>query len=167
MAFDAARGEIVMTGGINDGKTWIWNGTDWAERVTVTPAPDLSGGPLAYDPDHQSVLAYAPNTSRTWRWDGADWSNVTPASMPVARFGAVMVADATEHVVSLIGGVAGGVPTGEHWIWDGSQWSPRAGGGATITYSGTAVFDSVRGEVVVAGGYLAGATLSTRTWLLR
>jgi hypothetical protein len=50
MAYDAARGEVVMFGGRNFsgpyGETWTWDGTDWTQQLAGSIKLTLrSGGP--------------------------------------------------------------------------------------------------------------------------
>jgi hypothetical protein len=69
MAYDAARGEVVLFGGWDGtllGDTWTWDGTTWTEEhpAISPPARILMG--MAYDPGrggaarrlerHQSLL---------------------------------------------------------------------------------------------------------------
>ncbi|MFO1078535.1 MAG: kelch repeat-containing protein [Planctomycetota bacterium] len=62
MAFDAARGRVVLTGGTGIGgyldDVWEWDGTNWLQRAPETTAPSpLSNSTLVYDRNrHRSVF---------------------------------------------------------------------------------------------------------------
>ncbi|HXA28539.1 MAG TPA: hypothetical protein VN193_07305 [Candidatus Angelobacter sp.] len=99
IAFDAARGDVVMFGGtgsyglLND--TWIWDGDGWhRQHPSVSPGP-RSGATMAFDPKTQRVVMLGGDVSghgampsgETWTWDGATWHLEHPLHDPQSRFG--------------------------------------------------------------------------------
>ena len=67
MAYDAARQEVVLFGGL-DGTgfplvdTWIWNGTNWTERHPA-PSPSSRYNPaVAYDGARKEVVLFGGST---------------------------------------------------------------------------------------------------------
>ena len=79
MAFDSARGKIVLHGGWGeDGKlydTWLWDGKEWTE-VAPEHSPDLAGPHMVYHAHRGTVFAMGVSSAggaRLWEWDGADW----------------------------------------------------------------------------------------------
>jgi hypothetical protein len=78
MAYDAARGVIVLHGGLDAAgqplrDTWTWDGKRWTPASTGGPA--AKGHVLVYDPAGARCLA-APGNGEVWAWDGAAWSLV-------------------------------------------------------------------------------------------
>jgi len=83
MAFDAARGVIVLYGGDETGDTWTWDGTRWT-RHTVPGPPARNVHAMAYDMRRQRVVLFGGGANRggmppygylndLWEWDGARW----------------------------------------------------------------------------------------------
>ncbi|MCP5520952.1 MAG: hypothetical protein H7A46_05335 [Verrucomicrobiales bacterium] len=92
MAFDAARGEMVLTTN-NTGETWTFDGTQWTRKHPATnPDPGVWVINMAYDPDSQLVVYFGgahvlPDWSeelqdKTWAWDGATWHSL-PGTPPL------------------------------------------------------------------------------------
>lgn len=84
IAFDAARGYVVLFGSNADpstcnpgvpGETWTWNGTTWTQLHPAV-APDECAGlgaTMVYDAAHQRDLVVCDCTFRaTWLWDGVN-----------------------------------------------------------------------------------------------
>jgi hypothetical protein len=141
MAYDAARGRVVLLGGytccslpfVTYADTWEWNGSAW---VDVTP---LFGGPggirdhaLAYNPGAQQVLLFGGSTAtglsaKTWTWNGASWTDITPTDpllSPIARSRHAMAYDDTRKVAVVFGGaLSGGGMGGDTWEYAGSEWT--------------------------------------------
>ncbi|MEM7204823.1 MAG: kelch repeat-containing protein [Planctomycetota bacterium] len=96
MAYDAARGVIVMFGGfdrdpygysIRYQDTWEFDGNDWSPKSSYSVPPARESHQLVYDPDagvcvltggHDGIM----NFGDVWHWDGSDWAAVTPAPAP-------------------------------------------------------------------------------------
>jgi hypothetical protein len=126
MAYDAARGRVVMFGGRDSSgnmtaDTWEWDGTTW---TNVTPA---SGSPpagyrgedaMAYDAERGRVVMVGPYSSSgggwvlsTWEWNGTTWTNMTPPSgSPPWRVSPSMAYDAARGEAVLFGGYVVTVP---------------------------------------------------------
>ena len=119
MAFDAARGQVVMFGGrAADGQllgdTWTWDGGSWTQQhPAVSPSP-RSQSVMAFDAAHGVVLLYGgfapgagPDTSRqTWTWDGSNWHQMTTAHSPAAT--GEMAYDAKRNQVIFVGAASFG-----------------------------------------------------------
>ncbi|MCG2681743.1 MAG: S8 family serine peptidase, partial [Kiritimatiellae bacterium] len=172
MAYDAARGQVVLFGGNTTGimnDTWVWNGSNWTQKSPATNPPARSSHAMAYDAARGQVVLFGGNSSSgvlndTWVWDGSNWTQKSPASSPPARFIHAMAYDAARGQVVLFGGNGN---LNDTWIWDGSNWSqkspllsPPAIGGHAMTY------DAARGQVVLFGGIsgLSGKLNDTWVW---
>ncbi len=91
IAFDAARGYVVLFGSNADpstcnpgvpGETWTWNGTTWTQLHPAV-APDECAGlgaTMVYDAAHQRDLVVCDCAFRaTWLWDGVNWAKADGA----------------------------------------------------------------------------------------
>ncbi len=146
VATDSAKGELVMFGGHSSVKsagagqptttamadTWVFNGSNWAQRLTVSaPSPRL-GHRMAYDAKRARVVLFGGNgndgkpLADTWTWDGNTWTPAMPVKSPPARSHHAMVYDSVHEVVVLTGGYGGGGPLvfDDTWSWDGTNWTP-------------------------------------------
>ncbi len=123
MAYDSARGRIVLFGGreqlglatgeVNDlGDTWAYANGDWTElNPATTPGPrQLSA--MAYDSVRDRMVLYGgftvgtdgitPTTkSDTWEFDGTTWTQVGDESVKLTR--PTMAYDAARNQTILLG----------------------------------------------------------------
>ncbi|MEB2322151.1 MAG: hypothetical protein OZ921_06535 [Sorangiineae bacterium] len=171
MVFDAARGTVVLFGGVDANNqfladTWEWDGATktWTD---VTPSGVSPTGrefhAMAYDAARGKVMLFGGHgadyvdLADTWEWDGLarTWTPVTVAVSPSLRTSPAMAYDAVRHKVVLFGGHGGGY-LNDTWEWDGAAktWTqltpaapPAARGGHAMTY------DAARGKVVLMGGF--------------
>lgn len=91
MAFDAARGEMVLVT-MTTMETWTFNGAVWTkETPATTPQPGVWVFNMEYEPQHQQVVLYGgeggswPATaypSNTWLWGGGDWALAQTTNSP-------------------------------------------------------------------------------------
>jgi PKD repeat protein len=171
MAYDSARGEVVLFGGslypsssLND--TWEWDGTNWVKRDPIAKPSARYAHAMAYDSRCGVVVLFGGydgnrSNSETWEWDGTNWTQKFPANKPSAQAWHAMAYDSTRGVVVLFG--AGG-DFGETWEWDGTNWTKRNPANKPPGRVSHAVaYDSTRGVVVLFGGYGNGAYLND-TW---
>jgi len=104
LAYDAARGVVVMFGGGVPGAgpsgnpptdTWTWDGRAWTRAATIGPTARYLHA-MAYDSARQRIVMTAGNRSArpydvladTWEWDGTSWKEVgrlTPSTSPASR----------------------------------------------------------------------------------
>ena len=119
MAYDVARGETVLfSGALATGSvlslsadTWIWNGTNWSQRLSAASPSPRAAHSMVYDTNRQRTVLYGgllnsnPDLSdETWEWDGVNWVLSQPLAPPPARAGHVMAYDVDRHVIVLFGG---------------------------------------------------------------
>ena len=156
MAYDDARGEVVMIGGfdrngfaLND--TWVWNGSNWTQKFPSTsPSPSITvNHTIVYDAARREIVMHA--WDQTWVWNGSNWIQRFPATSPAPRAIVSMAYDTARAEVVLFGGAQFYNDT---WIWNGSNWirkfpatspAPRAGAGMA--------YDILAGEMVLYGGF--------------
>jgi hypothetical protein len=153
MAYDAARGEVVLFGGLGSfaatlGDTWTWNGASWTEESPATSRPARDSAAIAYDAVRGNALlfgGFAAGQPRddTWTWDGTTWTMAAPATKPAAHSLPSLVYDAGRQEVVLFGGSNRdlGIVCNDTWTWNGQAWnlelpnaSPPARSAAGMAY---------------------------------
>jgi hypothetical protein len=170
MAYDSARGRLVLFGGWGDGYSlddaWEWDGATWVERERTAGPSSRSSSAMAYDSVRNRLVLFGGGSPSfeylgdTWEWNGRSWVERTSAASPSARCCTAMAYDAARGRVVLFGGYDDSQSLADTWEWDGSTWVER-----TPTTSPPAVashamaYDSARGRVVLfAAGESAGTT---------
>lgn len=164
MAYDAARGVVVVFGGMPAGgalldDTWEWDGVTWTRRFPLHAPPPRHGGAMAFDAQRQTcVLVGGYGTSGplgdTWAWDGFDWS-LLAAVGPDPRGLHAVAYDSGRGRLVLFGGDRGGgqANLADTWEWDGIRWTRMQPAAAPPARYATAMaYDAVRQRVVLAGG---------------
>jgi hypothetical protein len=189
MAFDYARGVVVLTGGHHTATypdtnfladTWEWNGTSWTRRSTANTPPGRKDAAMTYDSRRNvcvlfgGVLDTNPSNTLflqdTWEYDGTNWIERTPASSPPRRDQHTLTYDPTRGVCVLFGGHGSAEAPGPNdatWEWNGTTWtrvpfsSPAARRGSKLLY------DPVRqGLLLFSGRERDLATESNAIWHL-
>jgi hypothetical protein len=156
MAYDAARGVVVMFGGSDNmipasavDETWEYDGKNWKKRVLKSSPPALAGHAMVYDSHRKVIVVFGgtKNTigdgrvwgqmpvisNETWEYDGKDWRRRLMANAPT-RSMHMMVYDTARRVLVMTGGVSingrFGVQhsTTDPWEWGGSKigWVQRS-----------------------------------------
>ena len=164
MAFDAARGELVLFGGdVQSGptnETWVWDGVSWTQRFPLDSPSKRSGHAMAYDAARGEVVLFGNNGTEkdTWVWDGTNWTEKHPVTAPGIQINVAMAYDAARGQVVMLGQFNSPYRT---WVWDGTNWTgklpanePPVNGATTMAY------DSAHGEVVLFGN-----TVYNDTWV--
>src|SRR2546422_8529348 len=93
MAYDAARGQVVLFGGCCAGDllgdTWTWDGIDWTQRTPAhMPSPRFGPG-ATYDARTRQVVLFGGATggcgyvcfADTWTLNGTSWRIPFPAAI--------------------------------------------------------------------------------------
>jgi len=124
MAYDIARGELVVFGGLGlslYADTQIWMGGAWVEREVTGPSPRTSAA-MAYDVVGRRVVLFGGQTATvdaadTWVWDGAKWTELVSPSIPPASAAPSMAYNPKTDVLLL-------TSAGQTWSLgrDGSGW---------------------------------------------
>lgn len=194
MFYDPVRKVVTLYGGdstdpVNPraGEIWVWDGTDWTERVIGGDRPRFGsdGSPARPQMEWDDSRGYAvlPPTSlntggggdrATWTWDGQAWTRrpymyqglgLTPGT---AGRGLGMGYDAYRREVVYWGGDAS--DQAFLWRWNGEAWRrddvPEAVG---FTLNTATAYDARRNSLVQFGGDYSGEDvarrgLSRRTW---
>jgi hypothetical protein len=177
MAYDGARGRVVLFGGANEynfsdfADTWEWDGTAWIERSPAASPTPRYGHAMAYDAARGRVVLFGGYDflagifrADTWEWDGTNWIEVTPETSPPGRFGQAMAYDASRGRIVMFGGAGEDGELGDTWEWDGSAWIERAPAASPPPREyGALAYDGARGRAVLFGGF-DGASALADTW---
>ena len=167
MAYDSARGRVVMFGGSGNAtgylvETWEWDGNRWFRRTPLTSPPARLHPAMAYDSDRGRVVLFGGTYEGTayddtWEWDGNTWIEREPPTSPPPRQEHAMVYDSVRGCVVLFGGATYS-STGllqDTWEWGGSTWTQRTPSASPRgSYGHAMAFDSARGRVVLFGGWV-------------
>ncbi len=160
MAYDSARGETVLFGGLTSSgialrDTWEWNGKLWVQVSDIGPQA-RAGHTMAYDALRGVTVlfgGYSPSgpyqdeyLGDTWEWDGATWS-LKSTEGPGPRAFHAMAYDEMQNMVIIYGGTNA---LGDTWAWNGSEWKRRAAGGNPV-FNHAMTYDSSREALVTYG----------------
>lgn len=178
MAYDEARGQIVLFGGmagaapVPSSATWVWDGNNWRQMQPAVSPPARFGHAMAYDAASQKVVLFGGygedgETNDTWTWDGANWTEAFPSDSPLARAGHSMAFDAMRGEIVLFGGFQSqGTPTwfSDTWVWDGTAWYQQFSANPPAARSGHVLaYHSGLGAVVMIGG-TGGKDVTDNSW---
>jgi hypothetical protein len=132
LAFDPARGHIVLFGGEAAGSlfndTWEWNGETWTQVQDTGPLA-RQGFAMAYHPDRQRMVLFggasaSSKLNDTWEWNGETWTQVADTG-PQARSGHAMAFDSAKRRIVLFGGDSTSGLKRDTWEWDGQEWTQQ------------------------------------------
>lgn len=134
MAYDAARSQTVLFGGVPEPAaqpltdTWTWDANDWTQQHPAQSPPADSrivGETLVYDSARQVVVGPVTLSAHyaltRWSWDGTNWMQ------QIAGFeGQVVADDAAKGVLIAFAGESR-TDYDETGIeeWDGHTWSVK------------------------------------------
>jgi hypothetical protein len=130
MTYDAARGRVVLFGGVDEGAlgdTWTWDGTDWTRHHPTRSPSDRYFAAMTWDAALNEVLLFGGGNEGTylrdtWSWDGRNWTRLKPARSPPSRCCAAISVDAMGKVVLFGGFTYDSGEFADTWTWDGSTW---------------------------------------------
>ncbi len=172
MAFDAVRGVVVLSGGLDGGRlpdTWEYDGTNWVLRHTAGPNEDLYNHRMVFDAARGVVVRFGGGGAGglkgdTHTWTGSSWQLRTSGG-PSPREQHAMAYDRQRQRVVLFGGLGNSGLLGDTWEWNGVTWqqmspsvSPSARREAGLAYTGSSR------KLVLFGGYAASLRGDTWTW---
>jgi len=172
VAFDAARGELVIEGGSStdgtiQGDTWIRAREAGKDAKTRWRRVAAEGGPgvrdhhaMAFDAVHERIVLFggqrAPgeNLGDTWTWDGAAWRQLAIAG-PSARIHHAMAWDASLEKVVLFGGSDGRADLADTWEFDGESWRKSDASGPSPRTGARVAWHEAGGGLLLFGGFAA------------
>jgi hypothetical protein len=167
MAFDAARGRVVLFGGYSltkgernqFGDTWEWDGRNWTQIKVPGPSP-RNGAAATYDSARGRIVLFGGSGSgsvsgETWEWDGKGWTE-NQSAFTQGRFNCVLAYDAAHRKVIRFGGRYEGKPMGDTWEYDGKTWKQLSSIGPVARNHTAMVYDARLGKIVLFGGHDVG-----------
>jgi len=181
MAYDEARGLVVLFGGLDAkgavmGDTWTWDGTNWSKRTMKGPA-GRSGGAMTYDPLRGRTVLFGGQGSRkcqtfgdTWTWDGGSWTPLSPMPSPSPRYGSGLAYDAMTGTSILFGGEScqqnNLADLNDTWSWTGSSWAPlNPANPPSPRHYFQMTYDAATTTLLLfGGGNVNGTTIYGDTW---
>jgi len=132
MAFDEARGTVVLFGGApmwsgGPNETWLWNGDDWTRVYPINSPPLRWAAAMAYDAARGITLLFGgwgggSGLNDTWSWDGTNWSLLVVPTSPPLRWQHAMAYDAERKKVVMFAGLTPPAFPADTWVWNGSDW---------------------------------------------
>jgi hypothetical protein len=187
MAFDAARGKVVLFGGSDavsgistDNTTWLWDGVNWTAAATPSGPSARYGHSMAFDPIRSRVVLVGgwtwnpqasgyQTTGETWEWDGSLWLQAANP-LPQGQSSASFVFDSSRGVPLLVGGADRmGTVFSAAWSWDGISWQqiPTSTIAPPPRYGSVAAYDPIKDLIVFSGGSDDTWELIGTNWLER
>lgn len=177
MAYDTARQNTVLFGGLADGSfrdtaTWTWNGSSWSQATTTGPATRF-GHAMAYDAARQRVILFGGYGGSgeiktllqdTWEWNGSAWSKMASTGPTPRQFHSMSFDPVRQRVVLFGGRGQDGTSLDDLWEWNGTSWSLASGTNAGARESSGMCFDNARQKLMVVGGFSERGRLGD-TWL--
>lgn len=171
MAFDRARGRVVLYGGFNSAAQqelrdiWEWDGTSWQQSSVSGAANTIARG-IAYDEKTSALylfsVAQSGGTPSASRWNGTSLTPVAAAAPPC-----VPIAQQLTALGATPGGFllyvhscdqSGTTILPQSWRWDGAAWTAVAGTQPTLRLNAAMAYDRDRNRVVLYGGEVAAGT---------
>ncbi|MCC6323092.1 MAG: hypothetical protein IT438_16840 [Phycisphaerales bacterium] len=173
MAFDAARGKVVLFGGFNSpayrGDTWEYDCATGAWRLAATGGPPARrGAKLVYDSNRRRTLMIGGFASpalsgvQTWAWDGGTWREID-SSGPAYTFTASAAQEMAVAFNPSNGHVTAYLINGETWDWDGSVWRRAATTGPGTRRGMAMAYDRSGARIILFGGTVSGSPRND-TW---
>jgi hypothetical protein len=98
MAYDVARGQVVLFGGFDNSAnlndSWVWDGTNWTKKSPVTSPPPRNSHALVYDAAREQVVLFGGGGNSnviyndTWAWGSASPTGTisVTTNLPAAAF---------------------------------------------------------------------------------
>lgn len=169
IAYDPARGEVVLFGGADGGlaprsDTFVFDGARWRRAMPTVNPPGRTDAAMAWDPASQRIIlsgglgANGTTLSDSWAWDGTSWTTL-PAGPP-ARFGAALASDLERGGVVLFGGALSALASrSDTWWFDGAAWHDDTPSASPAGDIGATYVDDL--DMLVAFGGGAGPITAT------
>jgi hypothetical protein len=160
MAYDSARGKVVMFGGSSGGdETWEYDGVDWTAVMTANNPSARSGHGMSYDSGSQKIILVGGWDGTTnsadmmYEYDGVDWTQITTVNSPSGRHWPGLVYDSVRGKTVLFGGWSTFYQN-DTWEYDGADWTQiTTASSPGIRGAQKMVYDSARGKTVMFGGF--------------
>jgi hypothetical protein len=176
LAWDAARGELILTGGFGafypwDGNlgTWAFVHGTWTNLWIAGPSPNPLGATMSYVPSAGGLILFGgaittpagctEGLSSTWLFDG-QWKNLSLGGPPGRYYGQMAFEPSAGEGILFGGyevlkpcdGAPGLATLGDSWSFDGSSWQQLQISSPPARYSSALVYDATDGYDLLFGG---------------
>jgi len=171
MAYDAARGVMVLFAGVTTqgtvlSDTWEFDGTTWTQKSPTVSPPPRRLHAMAYDSTRQRVVVFGGASEMllpfgdVWEFDGTTWSPIaTAGTPPLPRYSAAMAYDDNRDRLVVFSGSRLDEETWE--LAPDGTWSFRTvTSGPKERLAGAAAYDPVSQRVLLFGGDDLGGVLN-------
>jgi Kelch motif len=173
LAFDSARGRLLMFGGAGDGEEMdgqlrVLESGAW-RTIQDAPAMTRSDASFVYDSKRDRAVLFGGRHAEilfadTWELDNQTW-NQTWMAGPSLRSAAACAYDSTRGVTVLYGGFRPLAALADTWEWDGHAWRQISEAGAPGARSWPSLaYDARRGRVILHGGEDQNSQFFNDTW---
>jgi hypothetical protein len=163
IAWDAARGRVVLFGGRAPGDgpalsdTWFYDGADWTPAPAGAAPPPRHSAALAYDAARDRLVLFGGRSGfdaldDTWQLGPTGWAQASPTTPPPETYGAGMTYDPHRRVVTLYD------DAGATWDFDGHDWEgPAPAAPGQRSQAALAFHPGVRGLALFGGASSLGS----------
>lgn len=178
LAFDPARGVVVMIGGRGpQGLTDLreWDGEQWA-RLPNSGLHNSWRARAVFFPLLGSLVAFGENVSpirtlmSTHLWDGVEWSDLPYVpempNPPAIRTAHDAVFDTDRGRIVTFGGISelAGFTLGDTWEFDGQGWRRVSTTGPSLRYAHAMAYDPIAQRTLLHGGFAPQPSNETWSW---
>lgn len=134
MAYDAARGVVVLYGGLDGAggelsDTWVFDGAAWRQLLPASAPGPRAGHAMAYDRGAGAVILFGGERKGkvlgdTWAWNGETWERLDPEHAPSPRAEHAMASHESGCGALLVGGRGEEPrrPFGDTWFFANGDW---------------------------------------------
>ena len=144
-------------------ETWIWTGTRWSRVPTGDFPPNISLGPIGFDPVSNSLIGvgfrYDTATSSSvvmLRWDGTVWRELSTSHMPACSVAGLALDPMSDRLLLVCDPAELQSSNEEVWMWTGSDWQSRGLFSGALQPGGV-VTDAEIGRVLMFGNAVQAA----------
>jgi hypothetical protein len=138
-------------------ETWIWTGTHWSRQPSGDFPPNISLGPIAFDPVSNSLLGvgfrYETATSSSvvmLLWDGTVWRELSTSHTPPSIVAGLALDPMSDRLLLVWDPAELQSSNEQVWMWTGSDWQSRGLFSGALQPGGV-VTDAESGRVLLLG----------------
>lgn len=161
MAYDRARGHIIMFGGVRSdntilGDTWKWDGTDWEQlNPPASPSP-RQFHEMVWDSVNNRIILWGGRDGAnqvvedTWFWNGTTWTEIATATTVNNGNWSSHDNDGMAFEASTGRVILYGQSNRQTWAFDGTDWAIiDTSSDPAFSYAPSMAYDPVRQEIVM------------------
>jgi Phage tail protein (Tail_P2_I)/Galactose oxidase, central domain len=165
MAYDTSTQTTFMFGGSSAGgylnEMWSFSGTSWTNVTPVVASHPSQryGMVMAYYTPGSAVIAFGGISGSTvyndtWSYAGGVWTQLSPSTVPPARYLGGAAYDTSRTQFVMYGGVTGnGTVLNDTYLWSGTNWVKQTVGGTPGgLYNFGIAYGTAGQKIVMYGG---------------